>query len=304
MKGNVALNSLRSDVMSPKKESATPLRQRMIEEMTVRRLHPKTQSQYLRALKKLTAYLGRSPEDATAEELRQFQYMLAETGTSNITINATLQGLKMLYCHTLKRPKVMRKTSQVPEPRKLPVVLSVEEVKQLMTATTSVKYRTALSVAYGAGLRIGEVVNLKVTDIDSKRMLIRVEQGKGRKDRNAVLSPVLLKQLREWWRYANAKNLMLKGGWLFPGQQAIDHLSTRQLSRVFKSAVDAAGIRKGVSMHTLRHSFATHLLESNTDIRVIQVLLGHSKLETTVTYTQVATKLLHTITSPLDALSQ
>ena len=290
--------------MSPKKESATPLRQRMIEEMTVRRLHPKTQSQYLRALKKLTAYLGRSPEDATAEELRQFQYMLAETGTSNITINATLQGLKMLYCHTLKRPKVMRKTSQVPEPRKLPVVLSVEEVKQLMTATTSVKYRTALSVAYGAGLRIGEVVNLKVTDIDSKRMLIRVEQGKVRKDRNAVLSPVLLKQLREWWRYANAKNLMLKGGWLFPGQQAIDHLSTRQLSRVFKSAVDAAGIRKGVSMHTLRHSFATHLLESNTDIRVIQVLLGHSKLETTVTYTQVATKLLHTITSPLDALSQ
>lgn len=290
--------------MSPKKEAATPLRQRMIEEMTVRRLHPKTQSQYLRALKKLTAYLGRSPEDATAEELRQFQYMLAETGTSNITINATLQGLKMLYCHTLKRPKVMRKTSQVPEPRKLPVVLSVEEVKQLMTATTSVKYRTALSVAYGAGLRIGEVVNLKVTDIDSKRMLIRVEQGKGRKDRNAVLSPVLLKQLREWWRYANAKNLMLKGGWLFPGQQAIDHLSTRQLSRVFKSAVDAAGIRKGVSMHTLRHSFATHLLESNTDIRVIQVLLGHSKLETTVTYTQVATKLLHTITSPLDALSQ
>ncbi len=246
--------------MSPKKESATPLRQRMIEEMTVRRLHPKTQSQYLRALKKLTTYLKRSPEDATAEELRQFQYMLAETGTSNITINATLQGLKMLYCHTLKRPKVMRQTSQVPEPRKLPVVLSVEEVKQLMTATTSVKYRTALSVAYGAGLRIGEVVNLKVTDIDSKRMLIRVEQGKGRKDRNAVLSPVLLKQLREWWRYANAKNLMLKGGWLFPGQQAIDHLSTRQLSRVFKTAVDAAGIRKGVSMHTLRHSFATHLL--------------------------------------------
>lgn len=290
--------------MSPKKESATPLRQRMIEEMTVRRLHPKTQSQYLRALKKLTAYLERSPEDATAEELRQFQYMLAETGTSNITINATLQGLKMLYCHTLKRPKVMRKTSQVPEPRKLPVVLSVEEVKQLMTATTSVKYRTALSVAYGAGLRIGEVVNLKVTDIDSKRMLIRVEQGKGRKDRNAVLSPVLLKQLREWWRYANAKNLMLKGGWLFPGQQAIDHLSTRQLSRVFKAAVDAAGIRKGVSMHTLRHSFATHLLESNTDIRVIQVLLGHSKLETTVTYTQVATKLLHAVVSPLDALSQ
>jgi len=183
-------------------------------------------------------------------------------------------------------------------------VLSVEEVKRLMIATTSVKYRTALSVAYGAGLRIAEVVNLKVSDIDSKRMLIRVEQGKGKKDRNALLSPVLLKQLREWWRYAHANNLMLKGGWLFPGQQAIDHMSTRQLSRGCKAAAEAAGIEKRVSMHTLRHSFATHLLEDKVDIRVIQVLLGHSNLETTVTYTQVATKVLQTVTSPLDALSQ
>ena len=290
--------------MSPKKESAIPLRQRMIEEMTMRKLMPKTQKQYLLALRKLTQFLDRSPEDATAEELRQFQYMLAETGTSNLTINATLQGLRMLYCHTLKRPRVMRKTSTLPEPRKLPNVLSVEEVKRLMIATTSVKYRTALSVAYGAGLRIAEVVNLKVSDIDSKRMLIRVEQGKGKKDRNALLSPVLLKQLREWWRYANANNLMLKGGWLFPGQQAIDHMSTRQLSRGCKAAAEAAGIEKRVSMHTLRHSFATHLLEDKVDIRVIQVLLGHSNLETTVTYTQVATKVLQTVTSPLDALSQ
>jgi site-specific recombinase XerD len=210
----------------------------------------------------------------------------------------------MLYCNTLKRPKVMRKTTTLPEPRKLPNVLSVEEVKRLMIATTSVKYRTALSVAYGAGLRIAEVVNLKVSDIDSKRMLIRVEQGKGKKDRNAILSPVLLKQLREWWRYANANNLMLKGGWLFPGQQPINPMSTRQLSRGCKAAAEAAGIEKRVSMHTLRHSFATHLLEANVDIRVIQVLLGHSKLETTVTYTQVATKLLHAVVSPLDALSQ
>lgn len=290
--------------MSPQNETSNPLRQRMIEEMTIRRLMPKTQSQYLRALKRLTVFLKRSPEDATAEELRQFQFMLAESGTSNITINATLTGLKMLFCDTLKRPKVMRKTSQVPEPRKLPKVLSVEEVKQLMVATTSVKYRTALYVAYGAGLRIGEVVKLKVSDIDSKRMLIRVEQGKGRKDRSAILSPVLLQQLREWWRYAHANNLMLKGGWLFPGQQAIDPMSTRQLSRGFRAAADAAGISKEATMHTLRHSFATHLLESNVDIRVIQVLLGHSKLETTVTYTQVATKLLHTVVSPLDNLPQ
>ncbi len=179
MKGNVALNSLKSDIMLPQNETSNPLRQRMIEEMTMRKLMPRTQTQYLRALRKLTQFLQRSPEDATAEELRKFQYMLAETGTSYLTINASLQGLRMLYCHTLKRPKVMRKTSTLPEPRKLPNVLSVEVVKRLMFATTSVKYRTALSVAYGAGLRIAEVVNLKVSDIDSKRMLISVEQGLG-----------------------------------------------------------------------------------------------------------------------------
>ena len=229
--------------------------------------------------------------------------MLAETGTSNITMNATLQSLRFLYCKALKRPEVLSKTSSVPEPRKLPNVFSVEEVKQLLMATTSVKYRAALSVAYGAGLRIGEVVKLKVSDIDSKRMLIRVEQGKGGKDRNAILSPVLLSQLRQWWRYAHAKRLMLNGGWLFPGQQPVNHLSTRQLSRGCKAAAEAAGIAKNVSMHTLRHSFATHLLEANVDIRVIQVLLGHNQLETTVTYTQVATKLLHRVVSPLDALS-
>ena len=165
--------------MSQQNETVSPLRQRMIEEMTMRKLSPKTQTQYIRGVKKLAAFLKRSPEDATAEELRKFQLMLAETGTSNITMNATLQGLRFLYCKALKRPEVLSKTSSVPEPRKLPNVLSVEEVKQLMMATTSVKYRAALSVAYGAGLRIGEVVKLKVSDIDSKRMLIRVEQGKG-----------------------------------------------------------------------------------------------------------------------------
>jgi integrase/recombinase XerD len=289
--------------MSQQNETVSPLRQRMIEEMTMRKLSPKTQSQYIRGVKKLAAFLKRSPEDATAEELRKFQLMLAETGTSNITMNATLQGLRFLYCKALKRPEVLSKTSSVPEPRKLPNVLSVEEVKQLLMATTSVKYRAALSVAYGAGLRIGEVVKLKVSDINSKRMLIRVEQGKGKKDRNAILSPVLLGQLRQWWRYAHANRLMLNGGWLFPGQQPVNHLSTRQLSRGCKAAAEAAGIAKNVSMHTLRHSFATHLLEANVDIRVIQVLLGHNQLETTVTYTQVATKLLHRVVSPLDALS-
>jgi len=191
----------------------------------------------------------------------------------------------------------------VPTPRKLPNVLSINEVKRLIDCCRSPKYRTALSVAYGAGLRISEVVALKVSDIDSARMVLNVEQGKGKKDRLAKLSPVLLDCLRDWYQYRQAHNLMLKGGWLFPGQQPYNPMSTRQLSRGCLAAAKDAGIRKRVSMHSLRHSFATHLLEAGVDIRVIQTLLGHSKLDTTALYTQVATKLIDKVVSPLDALS-
>jgi integrase/recombinase XerD len=288
--------------MSQQNETVSPLRQRMIEEMTMRKLSPKTQIGYIRAVAKLANYLKHSPAQATSEELRQFQIALAEQGTSNITINATLSGLQFLYCKTLNRPDVVDKLSTVPTPRKLPQILSLEEVKRLIGAAYNLKYRTALSVAYGAGLRVSEVVALKVTDIDSKRMVLRIEQGKGKKDRLAMLSPVLLGYLRDWWHYAHAQHLMLNGGWLFPGQQPINPLSTRQLSRACKAAAKDAEIEKRVSMHTLRHSFATHLLEAKVDIRVIQTLLGHSKLETTALYAQVATKLLHEVVSPLDAL--
>jgi len=289
--------------MTQVKKQISPLRQRMIDEMNMRKLSPKTQAGYLRAVDKLAKYLKYSPEHATSAQLREFQIILAEQGTSNITMNATITGLQFLFAKTLDRPDAVKRLCRVPVPRKLPTVLSVDEVKHLIDACHSPKYKTALSVAYGAGLRISEVVALKVSDIDSDRMVLNVEQGKGKKDRLAKLSPVLLNCLREWYQYGQAHNLMLKGGWLFPGQQPYNPMSTRQLSRGCLSAAKDAGIEKRVSMHTLRHSFATHLLEAGVDIRVIQTLLGHSKLDTTALYTQVATKLIDKVVSPLDALS-
>jgi site-specific recombinase XerD len=177
-------------------------------------------------------------------------------------------------------------------------VLSPEEVGRLLEAAPGpgLKYKAALSIAYGAGLRAGEVMMLRVSDIDSKRMLIRVEQGKGRKDRHAMLSPQLLELLRAWWRQCRSQS------WLFPGQDPLLPLTTRQLNRVCHMAAAAAGLGSWVSPHTLRHSFATHLLESSIDVRVIQVLLGHAKLETTARYTHVATNVLRAVTSPLDRL--
>jgi site-specific recombinase XerD len=192
--------------------------------------------------------------------------------------------------------------STVHEPRKLPVVLSREEVARLIEAAANPKHQAALSVAYGAGLRASEVVALKVSDIDSNRMTLRIEQGKGRKDRYAMLCPVLLEHLRAWWRFAHAKGKLLDGGWLFPGQNLVNPMSTRQLNRICHMAADAAQIDKRVSMHTLRHSYATHLLEQKVDIRLIQVLLGHKRLETTALYTQVATEVLREVTSPLESL--
>jgi len=157
-------------------------------------------------------------------------------------------------------------------------------------------------VAYGAGLRVSEVVYLRVSDIDSERMVLRVEQGKGKKDRYAMLSPTLLEALRSWWRYAHSKGQMLPGGWLFPGRNPVNPLSTRQLNKACHAAAQAASLKQRVSMHTLRHSFATHLLENKVDIRVIQVLLGHRKLETTARYSHVATRMLSEVTSPLEHL--
>ena len=290
--------------MNQDTQSISPLRQRMIEDMNMRKLSPKTQSSYLRAVKNLSRYLKHSPHSATAEELRQFQLHMAQTGVSRITMNATITGLKFLFETTLGRVDVLSKMSTVPVPRRLPVVLSAEEAKRLIDAAGNPKYRAALAVAYGAGLRVSEVVALKVSDVDSTRMTLRVEQGKGKKDRYALLSPALLEYLREWWRYAHTQSMMLNGGWLFPGQNPVNHMSARQLSRACVAAARDAAIEKRVSMHILRHSFATHLLEQKVDIRVIQVLLGHQRLGTTALYAQVATDLLREVISPLDRLNR
>jgi integrase/recombinase XerD len=288
--------------MNSATQTISPLRQRMIDDMRMRKLSPKTQSGYLRVVSQFSGWLGRSPDTASAEDLRRYQLHLVDRGTSPISINAAITGLKFFFETTIDHAELMNKTQPVHVPHKIPVVLSREEVARLIAASGNLKHQTALSVAYGAGLRASEVVALKVSDIDSQRMALRIEQGKGSKDRYAMLSPVLLECLRNWWRTAHTQGKILNGGWLFPGLNPIDPLSTRQLNRAIHAAAEAANIDKRVSMHTLRHSFATHLLEQKVDIRVIQVLLGHKKLETTALYAQVATEVLREVVSPLDSL--
>lgn len=290
--------------MTELNQAISPLRQRMISDMQMRKLSAKTQAAYLRAVNRLSVYLNHSPAHATSEELRRFQIAMAQEGVSNITLNATITGLNFLYDITLDRPNVVKKLARVRQEIKLPQILSPSEVSRLIAAAPQLKYRNAMLIAYGSGLRISEVASLKISDIDSKRMVLNVVQGKGKKDRLALLSPVLLDDLRTWWEYANKKGLMLKGGWLFPDRYRIGHVSTRQISRACTLSATTAKIDKRVSMHTLRHSFATHLLEAKVDIRIIQTLLGHSKLSTTALYTQVASKLFNEVTSPLDKLKR
>jgi integrase/recombinase XerD len=200
----------------------SPLRQRMLDDMRMRKLNEKTQAAYIRAVCQLTAFLKRSPDSATVEDLRRFQLHLVDRGSSPITLNATITGLKFFFDVTLDRGELMARMQPVYVPRRLPVVLSREEVARLIAAARNLKHQTALSVAYGAGLRAGEVIALKVGDVDSQRMTLRVEQGKGGKDRYAMLSPVLLERLRTWWRVGHAQGKILPGGWLFPGLHPVD----------------------------------------------------------------------------------
>jgi integrase/recombinase XerD len=276
------------------------LRQRLIEDMSVRGFSKKTQRDYIRNVASFAAFLGRSPDTATAEDIRRFQIHQSEQGMHPPAMNSTVAALRFFFTHTLDRPDISRKLIRFRYARKLPTVLSADEVARLLAATKCLKHRAALAVAYGAGLRVAEVASLKMGDIDKDRMLIRVERGKGGRYRHAMLSPDLLTLLRNWWREGRHQGVMLPGGWLFPGQDPTKPITTRQLSRVVEDAAQAAGITKNVSPHTLRHSFATHLLEDGVDIRVIQVLLGHAKLENTAMYTRVATKMVGTVTSPLD----
>jgi integrase/recombinase XerD len=281
--------------MSP--EAISPLRQRMIEDMSIRQFGEKTRRDYIRQVRAFAAFLGRSPDRAEPEDLRRYQLHLASLGASYARMNLASTALRFFFHVTLGRPGFGDRMARIPSPERLPVVLSPEEVALLLAHAPGLKYRAALSIGYGCGLRVSEIVNLKVTDIDSARMLIRVEQGKGRKDRFAMLSPELLDLLREWWRVKRSR------GWLFPGQQLVQPITPRQLNRACHAAAQAAKLDKRVSMHTLRHSFATHLLERKIDIRVIQVLLGHRKLDTTAVYTRVALRTIREVPSPLALLA-
>jgi site-specific recombinase XerD len=278
-------------------EAINPLRRRMIEDMTARNLDEATQRGYLRSVRACCRYCGRGPGQLTFEDIRRFQLHLMESGLKPASVNGAMIGLRFFFRVTLRRPEALDYIPMAREPQRLPVVLTQEEVARLLEASPGLKWRTALSVAYGAGLRASEVVALKVGDIDSQRMRIRVEQGKGRRDRDALLSRDLLAVLRNWWKVARP------AVWLFPNRlTAFEHVTPRSLNRAFHEAARKAGIKKAVCLHTLRHCFATHLLERNIDVRVIQVLLGHKKLETTAVYTHIAAKTLDGIDSPLDLL--
>jgi integrase/recombinase XerD len=277
-------------------KAISPLRRRMIDDRAIRKLGPKTQSGYIRAVKNFVAFLGHSPDQASTDDIRRYQLHLASSDLGVPSVNAAMTALRFFFKVTLRRSDVAEDVVFIREPRRLPVVLSPEAVARLIAAAPGLKYQAALSIAYGAGLRVSEVISLKVGDIDSARMLIRVDQGKGHKDRYVMLSQPLLKLLRRWWLVKRPR------AWLFPGRTPGAPLSARQLNRAVHIAAQRAGIDKRVGMHTLRHSFATHLLEQKTDIRVIQVLLGHKKLDTTALYTRVAIKAIGEITSPLDRL--
>jgi site-specific recombinase XerD len=268
----------------------------MIEDMTIRNLAPTTQQSYVRAVAKFSRHFGRSPERLGIEEIRTYQLHLASQGVAWASLNLTVCALRFFYGVTLGSAAMPELIAYARAPRKLPVVLSGEEVVGFLEAVPGLKSRVALTTAYATGVRLSEVVALKVGNIDSKRMVIRIERGKGGKDRYAMLSVRLLGILRAYWWLTRPSD------WLFPGRNPERPIHPKMLAAACRAACAAAGLHKRVTVHTLRHSFATHLLESGTDLRIIQVLLGHNHLSTTALYTQVATSTIANTTSPLDRL--
>lgn len=286
----------------------TPLRQRMIEDMNARKLCAGTQRGHILSCKRFAAFLKRSPDTATLEDIRRFQLHLADTGMSICNRNRIMTGLRFLFRVTLRRLDLAEEVYHIREPQKLPLVMSVDEMKRLLAVAGSLKTRVLLSLGYGCGLRASEIVRLKVKHIDRAQNIIRIEQSKGRKDRNVMLSPEMLDLLRQWWKarpWRHDAGILLPERWLFPSRKTAGRpITTRHLNRLFHEAADAAGIRKHVTVHTLRHSFATHLLEQDTNLRKIQLLLGHEKLETTARYLHVATGMISAVESPLDRLAR
>src|SRR5580700_1270584 len=288
--------------------TVSPLRQHMIEDMAARKLNPHTQRSYIHSCKRFAAWLKRSPDTATPDEVRSFQLHLIESGASIGNRNRIMTGVRFLFRVTLRRHDLAAEVWHLKEPEKLAVVMSADEIKRLLAMAKSLKTRVLLSLGYGCGLRSSEIVRLKVKHIDTAQSIIRIEQGKGRKDRNVMLSKEMLGLLRQWWKARPSRHdagIPLPERWLFPSRKSAGRpITTRHLNRLFHEAADAAGIKKGVTVHTLRHSFATHLLEHGTNLRKIQLLLGHEKLETTARYLHVATGLISAVESPLDRLAR
>ena len=287
--------------------STTPLRQRMIEDMAARKLGHHSQRSHLYSCKRFAAFVERSPETATADDIRRFQLFLIESGASICNRNRIMTGVRFLFRVTLRRHDLAAEIFHLKAPQKVPVVMSQDEIKRLLAMAANIKLRAMLSLAYGCGLRAGEVVRLKAGDLDSAQKIIRIVQAKGRKDRNVMLPADILGLLRLWWKERprhQDRDVAPTERWLFPGRNPGRPLTTRQFARLFQETVKKAGITKPVSLHSLRHSFATHLLERGVDIRVIQALLGHDKLETTARYTRVATGMISAVDSPLDDLGK
>jgi site-specific recombinase XerD len=269
----------------------------MIDDMTLKGLSPHTQRAHLRAVAMLAAHFGKSPDQLTKDKVREFLvHIVVRKKVSQSYFNQIVSALRFIYHETLNRDWVLKGPIQSRADHKLPAVLSLSEVEQFFHAVTSLKYRAILMIEYAAGLRVSEVVNLRVDDIDSRRMVIRVRHGKGRKDRYVILSPRLLALLREYWKAARPTT------WLFPGRNPAQPITVTAVHDNCKLALKESGLTKNVSSHTFRHSFATHLLESNTNIRVIQLLLGHRSLRTTAVYTHVASRDVLSTRSPLELL--
>jgi integrase/recombinase XerD len=277
----------------------TALRRRMVEDMQLRNLTAHTQQTYLRYASKFAQFFGKSPEHLGRDEVRRFLlHLVNEKRVSRGTYNLALCALRFLYRTTLGKEWMIEGIGYPRSKKTLPVVPSLEEVARFFEAITSLKRRAILMTAYGAGLRVSEVTSLRVTDIDSQRMVIRIRQGKGRRDRYALLPQRLLVVLREYWKAARPT------GYLFPGRGKTGHITDRTVQRACKQAMHKAGLRKGITPHTLRHSFATHLLENGTDLRTIQILLGHRSLKSTAYYTHISRERLQSTRSPLDLLDE
>lgn len=278
----------------------TALRARMIEDMKIRNLALNTQTSYLLQVSLFARHFAKSPEMLGREEIRAYQlYLTQEKKLSPGSITIAVSALRFLYNVTLRRDWKLQEIIPAPKtPKKLPIVLSPEEVLQFLDCVIASNHRTILTCCYAAGLRISEAIALEVTHIDSQRMMIRVEQGKGQKDRYVMLSPKLLKILRHWWRQNRPRP------WLFPGRIPGEHITRDAVNLACQNARQRCRIPKPITPHTMRHCFAVHLLEQGTDVRTIQLLLGHRSLTTTARYLRIATTKVSSTTSPLDLLPQ